>query len=48
VTHQQRIEELRRQMSISLRAGRMQEYMSLLAQLNTLMHPKNQENQCSK
>lgn len=28
-------------MSISLRAGRMQEYMSLLDQLNTLIHPKN-------
>ncbi len=43
MTQKQRIEELRRQMSISLRAGRMQEYMSLLDQLNTLMHPRNQE-----
>jgi hypothetical protein len=43
MTHQQRIEELRRQMSISLRAGSMHEYMSLLAQMNTLMHPKNQQ-----
>jgi hypothetical protein len=30
-------------MSISLRAGRMQEYIELLKQLELLMHPKNQQ-----
>lgn len=43
MTLKQRIEELRRQMQISLRAGRIEEYMALQAQLTAMIHPKNQE-----
>ncbi len=42
MTQKQRIDELRKQMSICLRSGHMTEYLFLLSQLATFLHPKNQ------